>query len=342
MAEQIAIIPNARIALFVQNIPVYIQEIQALFNEFMLQEGSDEPNSPFYTLHDAIINRIVTNNDVILMNWFIDWSVLNDFSVYKELFQQILAVNNRNLFHLICERWDDNHECLSASLDVVGAYVFKNGDNLHLMQDFIAFAEQFHDNIKSFLIHSALIYGRIQCVHYLVMNGAINNIIYQEQNDISDFKHQILYQALIGNNIQCILIIMRNYVLGITLQQYIKILEFAARYCTNNILYLLLRRTPGLIIQQFLSHLLIHAIAFYNVENINMLERLGGIIIPVVVDNAEVLRQRTSIELLGIEEDNYEYDDNHFFDVLGARHNSLLQQNNNINQVAQLLHNRRL
>jgi hypothetical protein len=276
------------------------------------------------------------------MNWFIDWSVLNHFSIYKELFQQILAVNNRYLFHLMCERWDDNHECLSTSLDVLGAYVFKNGDNLHLMQDLIAFAEQFHENINSFLIHSALIYGRIQCVHYLLMNGVqdeINNRIY---NDESDFKHRILYQALIGNNIQCILIIIRNYLLGITLQQYIKILEFAARYCTNNILYLLLRRTPGLIIQQFLSYLLSHAIAFYNVENINMLERLGGIIMPVVVNNGVVFRQRTIIELLGIEEDNYDYDDSHFFDVLQARHDSLLQQNNNINQVAQLLHNRRL
>jgi hypothetical protein len=346
MAEEIAIIPNniQEIAQFVPDVPDYIRAQQAQLNYNMVQDLRDEPNSPFTVQYNSIIQNIATNGDIILMNWFVDWFVLNHFVFYGELLIELLTRNNINLTHLLFERWDENIESLNTSFEVVGNHVFKNGDNLQLMQDIISFVANIQGAnearlIKNHLLHGALVYGRFNCTNYLVNNGAIEEIN-SELNDYDNFKHVIIYKALLGRNIQCLMLVMQNYRRGITIQEYMKILMFASKFSTAVILTLLLTRAPAFNIEPILSRLLISAIAFYNIDCIPVLEQRGGIINAAVVDSAEVVRNTNIYELIEVEEDAPDYDFSHFFDVLEDHRNFMLWHNNNINLVNNLLNNR--
>ncbi len=344
MAEQIAIIPNARIAFFVPNTPARLIDLERTLNEYSVQPQWGDINSPFTVLYNSIIQNIATNGDIILMNWFVDWFVLNHFVFYGELLIELLTRNNINLTHLLFERWDENIESLNTSFEVVGNHVFKNGDNLQLMQDIISFVTNMQGAnearlIKNHLLHGALVYGRFNCTNHLVNNGAIEEINY-EDNDYDNLKHIIIYKALLGRNIQCLMLVMQHYRRGITIQEYMKILMFASKFSTAVILTLLLTRAPAFNIEPILSRLLISAIAFYNIDCIPVLEQRGGIINAAVVDSAEVVRNTNIYDLIEVEEDAPDYDFSHFFDVLEDRRNFMLLHNNNINQVNNLLNNR--
>jgi hypothetical protein len=235
-----------------------------------------------------------------------------------------LEKNNLIVFHSLCERWNSYEECLSASLEACAAYIFINGDNFELMQEFLTFIPRIERTIlpiKYELLEAALVYGRPRCTSYLIENGAAD-IINDDLLDDASFTHLIIYKAIIGNNIECVTMIINLYQRVIKAPDFMNILAFAAKYSTSHILALLLSRAPAFEIPLVLSHLLIHAITFYNIDSILMLEQKGGVIIEEVVETARQIREdvieRPIEAVFDIVENDYDH--SHFFDILMERY----------------------
>jgi hypothetical protein len=298
--------PNQGQILSVPNTPVNMHNYQIELNN----RANNEDIDSLHNFGIEIINKIILDDDIPGMHWFISWCDLNRYFYFANLLYAILENNKIQLFRALISRWNQNNDYLNTSLDTAAPYIFVSGDNIQLMQYYIVFYlhinNQYHAGHRRLeilltLFKGGLVYGRPNCVNYLLQYENVKEGLNNPRNDFANEKHFILRAAIIGRNINCFFLVRNLYTRIITNVEYINLLRLSAKYSSAHILSFLLQRNRNIITHDLLAELISHSVAVYNVKCLEILLLKGGIINQDTLNEAGIIREEV------LELDPFEY-----------------------------------
>ena len=208
---------------------------------------------------------------------------------YKEMMSSICkSANIELLIYLMDNIWQNGDNIFHVDMISKNSClneIFKSGDNIHFLQTLFEYLhnKEVHSlNIyASNILRIALIFGRYECMLYLVETYNINierRLLYNlafisqqyEENNIGYY----LNAAIIGNNIRCVKYIFEKAPLSI--DEYILLsLQNAAQFANVDIFeYLLISYKD--INKDTIDDLLAYAFSNYQINNVKLLLTMGS------------------------------------------------------------------
>ncbi len=245
---------------------------------------------------------------------------------YKEMMSSICkSANIELLIYLMDNIWQNGDNIFHVDMISKNSClndIFKSGDYIHFLRTLFEYLhnKEVHSvNIYAInILPTALLFGRYECMLYLVETYNINikrrllhNIAFfsaqYEEND-TGYYHTA---AIIGNNIRCVKYILEKAPLSI--DKYVLSLQYAAQ-CANVDIFEYLLISCKDINKDTIDDLLAYAFSNYQINNVKLLLTMGskyrkGITARIFTEQNDYLIHNLEKRFLG-------YNFSHILDVL--------------------------